>query len=95
MNLDDALIRELRKAAEAGATASQLVLMIGRHLGLLDTDFRLLAIVYMRAAFFLSLKEASQVGALAIFPEAHSSAAEVDDAMRPVLDETRPKWVAQ
>ena len=95
MNLDDALVRELRKAAEAGATASQLVLMIGRHLDALDTNFRLYAIAYMREAFFLSLPEASTVGALAIFPDGHSSAAQIDDEMRPILNATRPRWLSQ
>ena len=92
MDLDDALIRELRKAAEAGATASRLVSMIGRYLGVLDTNFRLQAIAYMREAFFLSLREAMTVGALAIFPDGNSSAAQIDDEMRPILDVARPKW---
>jgi hypothetical protein len=93
MDLDHALVRELRQAAGAGATASQLVLMVGRHLGVLNTNFRLMAIAYMREAFFLSLREASTVGALAIFPDGNSSAAQIDDEMRPVLDATLPKWV--
>ena len=95
MNLDDALIQELRKAAEAGATASQLVLMVGRHLDALDTNFRLYAIAYMREAFFLSLPEASAVGALALFSDGHSSAAQIDDEMRPILNATRSKWLSQ
>ncbi|WP_316187390.1 MULTISPECIES: hypothetical protein [unclassified Bradyrhizobium] len=95
MSLDEALVRELREAAKAGATASQLVLMVGRHLNAVDANFRLYAIAYMREAFFLSLREASPVGALAIFPDGHSSAAQIDDEMRPILDATRPKWVSQ
>jgi len=95
MSLDIALVRELREAAEAGATASQLVLMVGRHLDAPDTNFRLYAIAYMREAFFLSLPEASTVGALAIFPDGNSTAAQIDDEMSPILNATRAKWASQ
>jgi hypothetical protein len=95
MSLDYVLVQELRKAAEAGATASQLVLMVGRYLDALNTNFRLHAIAYMREAFFLSLPEASTVGALAIFPGGNSSAAQIDDEMKPILNSTRSKWVSQ
>ncbi|WP_316166749.1 MULTISPECIES: hypothetical protein [unclassified Bradyrhizobium] len=95
MSLDHALVRELRKAAEAGAPASQLVLMVSRHLDALDTNFRLYAIAYMREAFFLSVREASTVGALSIFPDGNSSAEQIDDEMRPILNATRPRWVSQ
>ncbi|MGJ4963974.1 hypothetical protein [Bradyrhizobium sp. HKCCYLRH3061] len=94
MNLDPTLVRALRNAAEVGAPASQLVMMIGRHLDALDTNFRLYAIAYMREAFFLLLPEASTVGALEVFPDGHSSAADINDEMRPILNSTRSKWAS-
>ena len=95
MEINARLVLELRSLAASGAEASELLAVIRDRLGLADENFRLIAIAYFREAFYLSLADASMVGAANIFPDGGRTAKQVDTQMHSIIERTRSVWMVR
>jgi hypothetical protein len=85
MEIDFSLVREIRRLAEAGATASELLRLLEARMGNVETSFRLFAIVHFQEAFQLSFVDAMGIGAADIFPGGAMTQEALDAQMAPHL----------
>ena len=85
MDIDRTLVQELRDLAEAGATASKLLVVIKQRMGAVRTSFRLFAIVHFQEAFQLSFVDAMRIGAADVFPGGAMTSDDLDAQMHPLL----------
>jgi hypothetical protein len=92
LDLDANIVQELRTLASRGTPPSELVSILGRRLGLENTNFRLLAIAYFREAFFLTLADAKQIGAASIFPDGERDDSELDREIESIMRGTMERW---
>lgn len=93
MDLDQALVQELRREAAGGATPVELALHVRDRLAQGD-EVRLLAIAYFREAFFLSLQDIVMLGAWHRYSGGSSSDQELNAEVASVIERTRPKWAS-
>ncbi|HKI32124.1 MAG TPA: hypothetical protein VKA46_09660 [Gemmataceae bacterium] len=84
------LIRELRALAERGADVPELVELLQHRLELDDSDAVLPAIVYFRAAFDLSLREAMPLREWL----GGRDRSEVDSLLIPAMRRSKGRWQA-
>ena len=90
MELDVRIVQELRHLARDGVPSSQILQHLEHRL---QQDFsRLLAVAYLREAFFLSLRDAMTVGASGIFPDGGWADADLNSEMTRVMHRTRHLW---
>jgi hypothetical protein len=85
MEIDRALVEEIRGLAGAGATASDILRLIEKRMGAVRTSFRLFAIVHFQEAFQLSFVDAMRIGAADVFPGGAMTSSELDAQMDPLL----------
>lgn len=82
------LIQELRDLAERGADVPALVKLLQQHLELDDKCAVLPAIVYFRAAFDLSLREAMPLREWL----GGRDRTEIDSVLIPAIERRRDRW---
>jgi hypothetical protein len=92
MELQSDLLAELRERARRGEGPCSLAELIGRRLGEEGSSYRLLAILYFKEAFGLTIMEAKNIGAAPVFEPGGRSADDIAAEMMQILTKHRRAW---